>query len=418
MATAIDLVGVGKRFTKYEDTPVLLTSAKRLRAQHRRDKIWAVRGVNLCVEQGECLGVIGRNGSGKTTLMTLMAGTTAPTEGVVRVWGRLAPLIAVGVGFHPELTGRENILLNATILGMTRAQIEQRFDEIISFAEVDDFIHTPVKFYSSGMLVRLGFSVAVHVDPDILLVDEVLAVGDIAFQNKCYERMKHIRERGTTVVTVSHNLPTVRRICDRVLLLHSGQPVYDGDPGEAISRYHDLLSMQEETSFDSDLGHYFDSTVVKIVSFDLFDEAGVKVSEFSSGQPITAKMRLNALQDLPDIVVGLTLETAEGVHLYGELTAGRSMGRLTRGSEAVFNFTFPARLGTGSYSMKAWLMTPDMHVSLGVTHPRIFFVTGRPRVNGAVDMEATILRETTPQDMDLNGCPPAGLRTQPTGETA
>jgi ABC-type polysaccharide/polyol phosphate transport system ATPase subunit len=390
---ALELVGVGKRFTKYEDLPVLLTSAKRLRAQHRRDKIWAVRGVDLRVAQGECFGIIGRNGSGKTTLMTLMAGTTAPTEGVVRVWGRVAPLIAVGVGFHMELTGRENILLNATILGMERQLIDQRFEEIIAFAEVEDFIDTPVKFYSSGMLVRLGFAVAVHVDPDVLLVDEVLAVGDIAFQGKCFQRMEEIRASGTTVVTVSHNLPTVRRLCERVMLLHNGVTVYDGDPGEAISRYHELLSMDEH-AVDTEGGISVDPTVVRIVSFDLVDDRGQPLADFASGQPVVGRLRVVALQDVEDVVVGLTLETAEGVHLYGEMSAGLPLGSLSQGAEAVFTLSFPARLGTGSYALKAWLLRPDMRTLLGETRRKTFFVTGRRTVNGAVDMEATIARET------------------------
>lgn len=351
--------------------------------------------------------------------MTLMAGTTAPTEGTVRVWGRLAPLIAVGVGFHSELTGRENILLNATILGMDRAEIERRIDQIIDFAEVESFIDTPVKFYSSGMLIRLGFSVAVHVDPEILLVDEVLAVGDISFQTKCYDRMQRIREGGTTVVIVSHNLPTVRRVCDRVLLLHNGLGVYDGDPAEAISRYHDLLSMesQAEPAYDSDLGHYFDADMVKITSFEIFDRSGERAAEFSSGEPITAKMKLRALKDMSDIVVGVTLETAEGIHLYGEQTAGLAMGALNKGEDALFSFSFPARLGTGSFALKAWLMTPDMHVTLGETQRRVIFITGRSRVNGAVDMEATITRLSSASELSLERDFRLELRPTPPGDS-
>src|SRR5579875_711372 len=219
---AVELRGVGKRYTKYVDTPMLVTSALRLRAGHRRDRLWALRGVDLDVEDGESFGVIGRNGSGKSTLMMLVGGITAPTEGSLRVWGRVAPLISVGVGFHRELTGRENIYVNGTVLGLTRRQIDRRLDAIVDFAEVEQFIDTPVKFYSSGMFVRLGFAVAVHADPDVLIVDEVLAVGDLAFQVKCYERMNEIRSRGTTVVMVSHHLGAVRRMCERVRCCTTG----------------------------------------------------------------------------------------------------------------------------------------------------------------------------------------------------
>src|SRR5580698_1666694 len=263
MAHAIELTGVGKRYTKYVDTPMIITSALRFRPQTRREKLWAVRGVDLTLEDGEVVGVIGRNGSGKTTLMSMVAGITAPTEGTVKVWGRVAPLISVGVGFHRELTGRENVYVNGTILGLTRKQIEQKFDEIVAFSEVEAFIDTPVKFYSSGMFVRLGFAVAAHCDPDVLIVDEVLAVGDLAFQIKCFERMTQIRERGTTVLMVSHALPVIRRMSQRVLLMHQGEPQFLGDPEKAIGLFHELLHSQEEIEVDSS-GLRFEPKVIEI----------------------------------------------------------------------------------------------------------------------------------------------------------
>ncbi|MGH9084268.1 MAG: ABC transporter ATP-binding protein, partial [Acidimicrobiales bacterium] len=210
----IELRGAGKQYTKYEDAPMLLNRILSYRpGQTRRSKLWAIRGVDLQVEAGETVGVIGRNGSGKSTMLRMLAGVTAPSEGMVAARGRVAPLIAVGVGFHPELTGRENIYVNGTILGLARAEIERKLDDILSFAEIDDFIDTPVKFYSSGMFVRLGFAVAVAARPDILLIDEVLAVGDYAFQAKCYERMDEMRAEGATVLVVSHNLNVVRNLC-------------------------------------------------------------------------------------------------------------------------------------------------------------------------------------------------------------
>src|SRR5207302_5234688 len=193
------------------------------------------------VQSGECIGVIGRNGSGKSTLLQMVAGVTSPTEGTVRVRGRIAPLVSVGVGFHPELTGRENVYVNGTILGLTRAEIDRRFDSILDFSGIHAFIDTPVKFYSSGMFVRLGFAVAVEATPDVLLVDEVLAVGDVAFQLKCFRRMAEIREQGTTVVVVSHNLNAIRQLCDRALVLHDGTMRHDGDVDDGIGIYHSLL---------------------------------------------------------------------------------------------------------------------------------------------------------------------------------
>src|SRR5690606_37347034 len=200
---AIELAGVGKRYRLAERSLV-----QALRPSRRRTvrQLWAVQGLDLQVEPGETVGLLGHNGAGKSTLLRMMAGVSEPTEGRVTVRGRVAPLISVGVGFHQELTGRENVYVNGMLLGLTRAEVEARFDEIVDFAELRDRIDTPVKFYSSGMFMRLGFSVAVHVDPDVLLVDEVLAVGDVAFQLKCFDRMRELSARGTTTVLVSHSM--------------------------------------------------------------------------------------------------------------------------------------------------------------------------------------------------------------------
>ena len=244
MTSSIELAGVGKRYVKYHDAPMLAHALVKLAARSRRDELWALRGIDIAVAEGECVGVIGRNGSGKSTMLQLLGGITAPTEGVVTVRGRVAPLISVGVGFHPELTGRDNVFLNGTILGMTRRQIERRFDSIVDFAEIEDFIDTPVKFYSSGMQVRLGFAVAVQADPNVLLVDEVLAVGDFAFQMKCLRRIDEIRSGGASVLLVSHNLPMVERLCRRSMVLHDGTSRFDGPTSDAIATLHSLPAVR------------------------------------------------------------------------------------------------------------------------------------------------------------------------------
>ncbi|MEE8346299.1 MAG: ABC transporter ATP-binding protein [Dehalococcoidia bacterium] len=205
----------------------------------------ALRDVSFCVAQGETLGIIGRNGSGKSTILKLIAGVTAPSEGEIAVYGRVSPLIELGAGFHPDLTGRENVFLNASILGMSRKETLARFDDIISFAELWDFVDTPVKRYSSGMYIRLGFSVAVHSDPEILLIDEVLAVGDAAFQEKCLAKMQEFRSRGITIVLVSHSMELVEDFCQRALLLNGGRVVVDGPTTEVVERYRELISHPE-----------------------------------------------------------------------------------------------------------------------------------------------------------------------------
>jgi lipopolysaccharide transport system ATP-binding protein len=202
-----------------------------------REAIWALKNINLEVGEGEIVGVIGRNGAGKSTLLKILSRVTRPTKGRAEMRGRVGSLLEVGTGFHPDLTGRENTFLNGAILGMRKAEIRRKFDEIVAFAEIEKFIDTPVKWYSSGMYVRLAFSVAAHLEPEILMMDEVLAVGDAAFQQKCLEKMREIRLRGHTIFFVSHNMPAVARLCKRVVLLEQGEIVDDGPPQSVVSGY-------------------------------------------------------------------------------------------------------------------------------------------------------------------------------------
>jgi lipopolysaccharide transport system ATP-binding protein len=403
MTTAVELRSLGKRFTKYVDTPMLLTAATRIRPHTRREKLWAIRGVDLEIEEGESFGVIGRNGSGKSTLMTLIAGITAPTEGTVRVWGRVAPLISVGVGFHRELTGRENIYVNGTILGLTRRQIDERLDAIIAFAEIEQFIDTPVKFYSSGMFVRLGFSVAVHSEPEVLLVDEVLAVGDLAFQVKCYERMNELRSRGTTVVLVSHHLGAVRRMCERVMLVHSGQPVLVGTAEEAISRLHDIMSMTSELQVDHGSGNRFEAGVMAVESVEILDARGVPKAYLEAGERLVVRLGIRASKDVDDFVVKITLFGPDGTAVYADSTAGHPLGSLGEGETATFDVSFRAQLPTGTYTTVVHLERPDLRTTLFQSPSRSFFVTGRNTVAGAADLEAAFVRssERLPRDADL-----------------
>lgn len=215
----------------------LFSKKKRKSRQHAPEHVWALRDVSFDVGEGEVIGIIGRNGAGKTTLLKVLSRITEPTSGEARVRGRVGSLLEVGAGFHHELTGRENVLLNGSILGMPRKEIERRFDEIVAFSEVERFIDTPIKRYSSGMLVRLAFAVAAHLEPDVLIVDEVLAVGDAAFQKKCLGRMGEVGTSGRTVLFVSHNMGAVRALCQRGLVLNSGSVGFDGSASDAIAAY-------------------------------------------------------------------------------------------------------------------------------------------------------------------------------------
>src|SRR5437588_6981845 len=217
----------------------LAAPLRRLRGANgsRHETLWALSDVNLEVRRGEMLGVIGHNGAGKSTLLKLLSRITRPTAGEGEIYGRVGSLLDVGTGFHPDLTGRENVFLNGAILGMRKAEIETKFDDIVAFSELEKFIETPVKFYSSGMYVRLAFSVAAHLEPEILIMDEVLAVGDAAFQQKCLDKMHEIRQQGRTIFFVSHNMPAVTRLCRRVLLMQQGQITADGAAQEVVNTY-------------------------------------------------------------------------------------------------------------------------------------------------------------------------------------
>lgn len=206
-----------------------------------RDLLWALRGVSLDIASGEVVGIVGRNGAGKSTLLKILSRVTTPTEGTIRLRGQAASLLEVGTGFHPELTGRENVFLNGAILGMRRTEIRKKLDEILAFAEVERFADTPVKRYSSGMYVRLAFSVAAHLEPDILIVDEVLAVGDLQFQRKCLGKMGSVARTGRTILFVSHNLAAVRNLCSRVVLLERGRLVFDGSVEEGVEEFESGL---------------------------------------------------------------------------------------------------------------------------------------------------------------------------------
>jgi lipopolysaccharide transport system ATP-binding protein len=212
------------------------------------ETIWALQDVSFDVQQGEVVGIIGRNGAGKSTLLKILSRITEPTRGRAEILGRIGTLLEVGTGFHPELTGRENIYLNGAILGMKRTEIERNFDPIVAFAEVEKFLDTPVKHYSSGMYLRLAFSVAAHLEPEILLVDEVLAVGDTAFQRKCLGKMSDVAQEGRTVLFISHNMSAIRSLCDRAILIEMGRVKHDGDIFSAVAMYHGLVQSGESQS--------------------------------------------------------------------------------------------------------------------------------------------------------------------------
>ena len=278
---------LGRRFRVYPHRNVTLKEAIVRRGQLRATEIWAVRGVDLTIEPGESVAFIGRNGSGKTTLLRLIAGIFAPTEGQLAVTGKVGSLLELGAGFHADFTGRENIYLSASIYGMPRRVVDERLEEIIAFSELEEFIDLPVRTYSSGMYMRLGFAIAAHIEADILLLDEVFAVGDEAFQRKCVDHVLRFRQNGGTVCFVSHDAGAVERLCERALLLNHGRVEFEGQTDEAVKRYQAKLAAEESPEELRAGLREWGSGEARVVDVQV-DHA----EEVESGAPLVVRLRL------------------------------------------------------------------------------------------------------------------------------
>ncbi|HEY8740797.1 MAG TPA: ABC transporter ATP-binding protein [Candidatus Dormibacteraeota bacterium] len=391
MSEAITATAVSKRFWKLDEAPTLVGS---LLNRSSRTELWALRDVSLTLHAGEALGVIGRNGSGKTTLLKLLAGITQPTHGRIRVVGRVAPLVSVGVGFRAEMTGRENVLLNGMLLGLTRTEVRQRFDQIVDFAELWDFIDTPVKFYSSGMFVRLGFAVAVHTSPDILLVDEVLAVGDIAFQVKCTERIREIQDRGATVVMVSHAIGAVRAISDRVLLLDHGEVRSDGDVEEGIGRYHELLSSDRSENLERVMseGEKIYTGGATIVERRLIGPHGpMHYAHRDQRLRVEASVRFDT--DVESPMFAMQVIDQSGHVVYAKHSRiSFEYHRYRAGQEAEMSCEFDPALGGGTYWARCVVLSNDGRRILALDdRGEAFFIEPTKGASGAADLGGVVL---------------------------
>lgn len=391
---AISLEGVGKRYvlTSRSDETVLhrLGSLGR----RRKSELWALRDVSLSVAQGETIGVIGRNGSGKTTLLRMLSGVSAPTTGRVRVVGNVAPLIGIGVGFNAELTGRENVFANARLLGMSAAKVRRDFDAIVDFSEIESFLDTPVKFYSSGMFLRLAFAVAIHTEPDVLVLDEILAVGDLAFQLKCMDRMREVQAQGTTIVVVTHNLHTLDRTAPRAVLLSQGQVVYDGPTEQAIGKMHELLQAETRERQARQQG---DTTTLlggAEVQVDLVDQHGVRQRTFVSGEPLVVRVTAAFDDEVADPRLGvLVAPLGLGAPAYTMATGrGAYVGRHGPGRPLEAEVRLDNRLLAGGYSVTVAVHDAEGSRALGSTLPESFYVTSVGiNAGGFVDLDASVV---------------------------
>jgi lipopolysaccharide transport system ATP-binding protein len=328
-------------------------------SNHAPSEFWALRDVSLNVERGEVLGVIGPNGSGKSTLLQIVSGILEPTRGRVVAQGRIAALLELGAGFNPEFSGRENVFLNGEILGIARRDMERVFPEIERFAEIGAFMDRPVKEYSTGMYVRLAFSTAIHVDPEILIVDEALAVGDAIFANRCIKKFVELKERKVTVLFVSHDLGLVKRLSDRAALMIDGRVAAFGNPSEVVNRYVGLVLERQERDqprgdlpkANSSFRHGDGSS--EIVETDLFNAKGESIRNLEPHESVSIRVRAVAKRDIEDPVVGVLIRNRLGIDVFGTNTRieGVDLGKIRTGETFEVDFTFDCLLTRQDYTL-------------------------------------------------------------------
>ncbi len=360
-STIIRVTDVSKRFVIRKEKSLKERIVNFGRSRQYREDFWALRNVTFDIAEGTTVGLLGANGSGKSTLLKAVGGILQPTSGIVQHRGRLAALLELGAGFHPDLTGRENVYLNAAILGLTRKETDKHFAEIVDFSGIEPFIDTQVKFYSSGMYVRLAFAVAVHVNPDVLLVDEVLAVGDEPFQRKCLDKIRSFQAEGRTIVLVSHSLETVGDMCDRGIVLRRGSVVYDGETAGALRELRAgfaaaavLQNTDDEEIDDSDPASF-----AGVVSSRLLDPAtGEPIQHIRSGSAAQLEVTVRSRRELTEWIVGMGIESTLGQVIFGTNTARLGMDATPFTGDKTFVFDLPRLdLGAGQYIIHASLGT-------------------------------------------------------------
>jgi ABC-type polysaccharide/polyol phosphate transport system ATPase subunit len=403
---AIELDRVSKRYSLGEDRPghtlreaitFRLGKAARPGWRRARDEIWSLADVSLTVPKGEALGVIGRNGAGKSTLLKIISRITEPTSGVARTRGRVTSLLEVGTGFHPELTGRENVSLNGAILGMSRKEIARRLDEIISFAGVERFIDTPVKRYSSGMYLRLAFSVAAHLEADIMVVDEVLAVGDAEFQSRCLGRMEAAEHEGRTVVFVSHNVEAITRLCSRSIWLERGAIVAEGPSADVVEAY---LVAQVKRTAEEGLTVGTDGPVV-VHAVTVEDGSGKRADVLRRNEPLAIEVRFSVRTPVPGLDLAAYILNHRGTEIVNEAWSDTIVDRPNDPGEYLARLLVPPLLNVGEYVVGIWLGTSYETILQEPTVARFRLegdVQDRPKRSVVLKLPWDVRRLHTPED--------------------
>ncbi|HEV7798950.1 MAG TPA: ABC transporter ATP-binding protein [Pyrinomonadaceae bacterium] len=371
MTVALRVEKVSKQYRIYERPGDRLKESLTRGILRRHKEFWALRDVDFQIESGTTVGIVGPNGCGKSTLLQIISGTLAPTHGDVWHEGRIAALLELGAGFDPEFTGVENVYMNASLLGLTRRETDALFPAIERFAEIGPFLYQPVKTYSSGMYVRLAFAIAASVEPDILIIDEALAVGDAVFQHRCLRRINELHERGATVLFVSHDAAAVRALCSRAILLRAGSVIADGKPADVLNLYQKII-MEREQAYEAESGAANpasprpDETLAplsfayrhgdgsaEIVGAELTDDNGARVEIVESGETLTLRLVVRFHQHVDDPVIGFLIRNSHGIHAYGTNTKEQqiSFGALESGEVVDVSFAFRCWLGVDQYTI-------------------------------------------------------------------
>lgn len=350
----VSIQHVSKIYSLFAQPADRLLAALPFLDEKRPKEFWALRDVSLTVESGEVFALVGPNGSGKSTLLQIVAGIMQPTRGRVVAAGRIAALLELGAGFNPEFTGRENVILNGEIMGLSRPEIEAAFPAIAAFAEIGDFMDRPVKEYSSGMYVRLAFATAIHVDPEILIVDEALAVGDAIFANRCIHKLEELKERGITILFVSHDLGMVKRLATRAALMLHGEVVAVGTPNDVVNRYVGLVHELQLREAATPLGSYrHGDEHSKIESVLLLNHRGEPATALDSGQPATVRITAKFLRDCDNPIFGMLIRNRLGLDVYGTNTRveQRPLGLVKAGETIELDFRFDCLLSRQEYTL-------------------------------------------------------------------
>ena len=392
---AIGIERVSRRFRVYPKQGRTLKDLVVARGGARGTDVWALRDVSVRVDPGEAVGLIGRNGSGKTTLLRLVAGIIKPTQGLVEVGGRVGSLLELGAGFHPEFTGRENVFLNGSIHGLRRRTIAEQMDEIVAFAELERFIDLPVRTYSSGMYMRLGFAVAAHLEADVLLLDEVFAVGDQEFQRKCFAKISEFKQRGGTIVFVSHDAAAVERLCERAVLLRNGAVDFDGATHDALARYHALLAAERDPEERQAGLSEWGSGEARIVEARLEGPEGGPREQFLSGEPLAAVLRIAVDRSLPPPRLSYELRDDAGQLLAAGSTDTADLGWDEAPGEFVYRFEVDELpLSDGRFHLRFGLVDASgQHLYHQLDDAVAFVVYSGDEVRGLLRIEGRWSRE-------------------------